>query len=133
MRKNCGCCNESDFDDHDVQFDPDDSNDNGDLNDSVKDTTTDGNESHDYNDLPDPNETGAAFDEAYEEEEVVENESSHEESAPAPKEEPAPAPKEEPAPAPKQETSNEKAVNDYVEKQASEPQEDEEDKVLVKE
>ena len=133
--------NESDFDDHDVQFDPDDSNDNGDLNDSVKDTTTDGNESHDYNDLPDPNETGAAFDEAYEEEEVVENESSHEESAPAPKEEPAPAPKEEPAPAPKeepapapkQETSNEKAVNDYVEKQASEPQEDEEDKVLVKE
>lgn len=120
--------NEEDFGDHNVDFDDEHSDNNGNLDDSVKDITTDDSNVKEVNDLPDPNETGAAFDAAYEEEEVVVKESTHEESAPAPKEESTPKVESKPV-----ETSNEKAVNDYVEKQANEPQQDEEEKVLVKE
>lgn len=52
---NGGTVNEGDLG-HGVDFDDDHSNSNGDLNDSVKDITTDGSGAHDHNDpLPDPN------------------------------------------------------------------------------
>ena len=51
---------ESDFEDHNVDFDDSHSNSNGELDDSVKNITTDGTNAD--KDLPDPNETGAEFD-----------------------------------------------------------------------
>jgi hypothetical protein len=54
--------NESDFGDHNVDFDDDHSDSNGNLDDSVKDITTDST-GYDKNDsLPDPNVTGSEFD-----------------------------------------------------------------------
>ena len=55
--------NERDFGDHNVDFDNDHSDDNGNLNNSVKDITTDGSGA-DNGALPDPNETGRKFDAA---------------------------------------------------------------------
>lgn len=54
--------NEGDFGDHDVDFDDEFEDGNGNLDDSVKDITTDGNGAKTENDLPDPNKTGEAFD-----------------------------------------------------------------------
>lgn len=48
--------NEDDFGDHDVDFDDDHSNENGDLDDSVKDITTDPSGDQTGEPLPDPNE-----------------------------------------------------------------------------
>lgn len=59
---NGGTVNESDFGGHDVDFDPEHEDGNGNLNDSVTDITTDGTGAKTENDLPDPNQTGAIFD-----------------------------------------------------------------------
>lgn len=53
--------NESDFGDHNVKFDENYSDSNGNLDSSVKDITTDSNGAQSGN-LPDPNETGKKFD-----------------------------------------------------------------------
>ena len=53
--------NESDFDGN-VDFDDDHSDENGNLDDSVKDITTDGTGNQTGEELPDPNQTGAEFD-----------------------------------------------------------------------
>ena len=53
--------NERDFTGHEVDFDEEHSNKNGDLDDSVKDITTDGKHADEA--LPDPNVTGEDFDE----------------------------------------------------------------------
>ena len=55
--------NERDFGDHNVDFDNDHSDDNGNLDNSVKDITTDGSGANNGA-LPDPNETGRKFDAA---------------------------------------------------------------------
>lgn len=57
---NGGVVNENDFGSHDVNFDDKYTDDNGNLNDSIKDITTDGTGAN--KPLPDPNVTGAAFD-----------------------------------------------------------------------
>ena len=54
--------NEDDFGDHDVDFDDDFEDGNGNLDDSVKDITTDGEGAKTEDDLPDPNKTGEEFD-----------------------------------------------------------------------
>ena len=59
---NGGTVNEGDFGDHNVDFDAEHEDGNGNLNDSVKDITTDGTGAKTENDLPDPNQTGAIFD-----------------------------------------------------------------------
>lgn len=59
-KNNGGTVNEKDFGDHNVKFDEDKKDNNGNLNDSIKDITTDGSGAN--NPLPDPNETGAKFD-----------------------------------------------------------------------
>ena len=61
-----GTVNESDFGDHGVDFDDNHSDENGNLDNSVEDITLDGTGAHDASDpLPDPNETGRAFDARY--------------------------------------------------------------------
>ena len=58
-----GKVNEDDFGDHNVDFDNDNSDNKGNLDDSVTDITTDGTGAVDeYEPLPDPNQTGAQFD-----------------------------------------------------------------------
>lgn len=59
-KNNGGTVNEKDFGDHNVKFDDDKKDNNGNLNDSIKDITTDGSGAN--TPLPDPNETGAKFD-----------------------------------------------------------------------
>lgn len=59
---NGGTVNEDDFGNHNVDFDPEHEDGNGNLNDSVTDITTDGTGAKTENDLPDPNQTGAIFD-----------------------------------------------------------------------
>ena len=54
--------NEDDFGDHNVDFDEEHSNENGDLNDSVEDLTTDPTDDATNEPLPDPEETGKDFD-----------------------------------------------------------------------
>jgi len=54
--------NEKDFEDHDVDFDDKHSDDKGNLDDSVKDITTDDKNDQTGKDLPDPNKTGEEFD-----------------------------------------------------------------------
>ena len=75
--------NEDDFGDHNVHFDDDHQDGNGNLNDSVENITTDPTGDQTDQPLPDPNVTGAAFD----------AQADHQ-SAPAP----APAQPSEPAP-----------------------------------
>lgn len=55
--------NENDFGNHNVKFDDNHSDGNGNLDNSVTDITTDGNGANNGN-LPDPNETGKKFDSA---------------------------------------------------------------------
>ena len=127
--------NESDFGDHGVDFDDDHSNENGDLDNSVENITTDDSGYVPDEPLPDPNVTGAEFDAQYvapTEVEVVE------EAAPAPAQEaaPAPEPAQEAAPAPAEEhheaapapepTSNESAVDQYINSLTEEVIDDEE-------
>ena len=59
--KNGEKVNEDDFGDHNVTFDDEDKDKDGNKSDSVKDLTTDGTDAD--KDLGDPNETGKAFDE----------------------------------------------------------------------
>lgn len=59
---NGGTVNEDDFGDHNVDFDEEFEDGNGNLSDSVTDITTDGDGAKTENDLPDPNQTGAIFD-----------------------------------------------------------------------
>lgn len=54
--------NESDFGDHEVHFDPQHQDGNGNLNNSVQNITTDPTGDKTNQALPDPNETGARFD-----------------------------------------------------------------------
>ena len=70
--------NEEDFKGHEVDFDDDHSNDKGDLDDSVKDITTDGTGADQA--LPDPNATGDEFDNRTDSDPVEEK---YEESKPA--------------------------------------------------
>lgn len=100
--------NESDFGDHGVDFDEDHSNENGDLDNSVENITTDDSGYVKDEPLPDPNVTGQEFDaqaESYYSEnyevEIVEE-------------------------APVNNGSNEAAVDSYVESLAEEAIEDEE-------
>ena len=58
---NGGTVNEDDFGGN-VDFDDEHTDENGNLNDSVTDVTTDGEGAKTENDLPDPNETGRDFD-----------------------------------------------------------------------
>ena len=58
--------NESDFGDHNVDFDDDFSDDSGNLDPSVENITTDGEGAREEADLPDPELTGARFDESVE-------------------------------------------------------------------
>ena len=63
---NGGTVNEDDFGDHEVDFDDEHSDEQGNLDDSVENITTDDTGAVDANDpLPDPNETGRAFDERH--------------------------------------------------------------------
>lgn len=57
-----GTVNENDFGDHNVHFDDQHSDGNGNLNPSVENITTDGTGDQTGMPLPDPNETGAIFD-----------------------------------------------------------------------
>ncbi len=57
--------NESDFGDHNVDFDDEHSDDNGNLDDSVKDLTTDPTNDQTDEPLPDPNQTGVEFEQTY--------------------------------------------------------------------
>ena len=59
---NGGTVNEDDFGNHNVHFDNEFKDANGNLDDSVKDITEDGTGAKTENDLPDPNQTGAIFD-----------------------------------------------------------------------
>ena len=59
---NGGTVNEDDFGDHDVDFNEEFEDGNGNLDDSVEDITTDGTGAKTEEDLPDPNQTGAIFD-----------------------------------------------------------------------
>lgn len=54
--------NEDDFGDHNVEFDDEHLNENGDLNDSVEDLTTNPTDDATNEPLPDPEETGKDFD-----------------------------------------------------------------------
>lgn len=54
--------NENDFGDHNVNFDDEHSDKDGNLDDSVKDITTDPSNDQTNEELPDPNKTGAIFD-----------------------------------------------------------------------
>lgn len=54
--------NEKDFDDHNVKFDDDKKDSNGNLDNSVKNITTDKSDDKTNDKLPDPNETGEIFD-----------------------------------------------------------------------
>lgn len=124
--------NEDDFGDHNVDFDDQHSDKDGNLNDSVENITTDGTGAKTPSDLPDPNETGKKFDEEGEKQASSSSSQPKSEakaesaSAPKaePKSEPAPAPKAEPksepapAPAPAQK-SNEEIVDEYVKDLAS--------------
>ena len=128
--------NESDFGDHGVDFDDDHSNENGDLDNSVENITTDDSGYVPDEPLPDPNATGAEFDAQYvapTEVEVVEDaapapvEEHYDASAPAEDNysEPAPAATQEAAPAPEP-TSNESAVDQYINSLTEEVIDDEE-------
>ena len=92
--------NEKDFTGHEVDFDDEHSNSNGDLDNSVKDITTDGTGAN--QDLPDSNQTGEEFDDRTDSA-PVEKESKKEESKPAEthheESKPAEQPKEESKPA----------------------------------
>ena len=55
--------NEADFGDHNVVFEDEHKDDQGNLNDSVEHITTDSSDVKTEDDLPDPNETGKKFDE----------------------------------------------------------------------
>lgn len=137
--------NEDDFGDHGVDFDDDHSNDNGDLDDSVENITTDDSGYVPDEPLPDPNVTGADFDAQYvapTEVEVVDDSATtnsasgtidvvptdtydapveeHHDSTPV---ETYDAPAEE-APA-QQPTSNESAVDQYIESLTDEVIDDE--------
>ena len=57
-----GTVNESDFGDHGVDFDDNHSDENGNLDDSVDNITTDPKGDQSDEPLPDPNVTGAEFD-----------------------------------------------------------------------
>ena len=136
--------NEKDFGDHNVTFDDEHKDDQGNLNDSVEHITTDDSDVKTPSDLPDPNETGKKFDEEGEKQapkteapktEAPKTEAPKTEApkAEAPKTEApkAEAPKTE---APKAEApkSNEQIVNEYVEKEASSSDEEEKAKELQK-
>ena len=53
--------NEDDFGDHNVEFDDEHSNENGDLDESIKDITTSPENDKTNEELPDPNHTGQIF------------------------------------------------------------------------
>ena len=74
--KNDTKINESDFGDHGVNFSDEHSNSNGDLNDSVKNITTDSTGDQTGNDLPSPEDTEAEFEERVEKRVVPEQEES---------------------------------------------------------
>lgn len=61
-KNNDSSVNEKDFGGHDVNFDSNHSDGNGNLNDSVKDITTDSSNDQTNQELPDPNQSGAIFD-----------------------------------------------------------------------
>ena len=125
--------NESDFGDHGVDFDENHSDENGNLDDSVENITTDGTGAHDANDpLPDPNETGKDFDKKHNTQSEPATapktvEQPKEESKPAeqPKEESKPAekPKEESKPAEKPKEESKPAEQPKQEEKHEEPQE----------
>ena len=120
--------NEEDFGDHNVVFEDEHKDEEGNLNDSVEHITTDDSDVKTEDDLPDPNETGAKFDE--EGEKQASNESKPKAAAPAAPSKPEPAPA--PAPAQTSAPSNEKAVDAYVEDLANSSDEDEDAKELQK-
>ncbi len=62
--------NEQDFGDHNVDFDENYSDEYGNLDDSVKDLTTDSTKDQSNEPLPDPNVTGEAFEESYPKESI---------------------------------------------------------------
>lgn len=61
-KNNDSSVNEKDFGDHGVNFDSNHSDESGNLNDSVKDITTDSSNDQTDQELPDPNQSGAIFD-----------------------------------------------------------------------
>ena len=149
--------NESDFGDHNVVFDDEHKDDQGNLNPSVENITTDDTDVKTEADLPDPNETGKKFDEEGEKAaakseakaEAPKTETKSEPKAEAPKAETksepkAEAPKAEPKSEPKAEApkaeapkaepkkSNDQIVNDYVEEMANTSDKDESAKELTK-
>ena len=149
--------NESDFGDHNVVFDDEHKDDQGNLNPSVENITTDDTDVKTEADLPDPNETGKKFDEEGEKAaakseakaEAPKTETKSEPKAEAPKAETksepkAEAPKSEPKSEPKAEApkaeapkaepkkSNDQIVNDYVEEMANTSDKDESAKELTK-
>ncbi len=107
---NGGTVNEKDFGDHDVDFDDQHSDKDGNLDDSVKDITTDPTDDQTGKDLPDPNKSGEDFDkkaptDKYDPEENYDTEVIDEPKNPKTStEEPKEEPKQE---APKQETPKE--------------------------
>ena len=113
--------NEKDFTGHEVDFDDEHSNSNGDLDNSVKDITTDGTGAN--QDLPDSNQTGEEFDDRTDSA-PVEKESKKEESKPAEthheESKPAEQPKEESKPA---ETNHEESKPAEQPKEESKPAE----------
>ena len=126
--------NESDFGDHNVTFDDEHKDDQGNLNDSVENITTDDSDVKTEDDLPDPNETGKKFDEEGEKQAApkaaapAEQPKAEAPKTEAPKEEPKAAPKAEtPAPAASNRATNEKIVNDFVEEMANTSDNEDED------
>ena len=153
--------NESDFGDHNVDFDDEHSDDQGNLDDSVENITTDPTGDQTGEDLPDPNVTGAEFDKQAEEasqsssqQEVVEYEEPvvEEYNEPVVEEYNEPVVEEYNEPVvevqqeePQQniveyeepvnetpEKSNEEIVNDYIEDMANSVDENEVEKELQK-
>ncbi len=122
--------NESDFGDHGVDFDENHSDENGNLDDSVENITTDGTGAHDANDpLPDPNETGKDFDKKHNTQSEPATapktvEQPKEESKPA-AEQPKEQPKEEAKPASEQPKEQPKEESKPVEQPKQEEKHEE--------
>lgn len=108
--------NEEDFGDHNVDFDDQHSDSQGNLDDSVENITTDGTGAKTPSDLPDPNETGKKFDE-----EGEKQAKSNSSAAPKAEVKSAPAPKAEPA-----KKNYEEKVDAYVEEMSQKSSSDDE-------
>ena len=138
--------NESDFGDHNVTFDDDHKDNQGNLNDSVENITTDDSNVKTPSDLPDPNETGKKFDEEGEKKAKSESKSSSSSNSSSSSSESKASSSSSSSseakvsnsssssskPAAEVKKTNEQIVNDYVEEMANTSDKDDDAKELTK-